>query len=630
MADRKISELTALTTPATGDLIPIVDVSEAAAADKNKSITVQELFKGVPDGTEAAPGLAFESDDGNGIYKPGADQVAISTGGTGRLFVDSSGNISIGTSGGQKFNVIGSGVSGGVEYAARFSNGAAAAADNAVAVLLGDSSDHRVEIRATTVDSNNGYFSLYTLGGGTRSEKLRITSDGKVGIGNSTPGSYYEQADNLVVGSTSNNGITIVSGTTSNGRIHFADGTTGNEAYRGFLVYDHNSDAMQLGAAGDVAIHIDSSRHVGINTATPGSDYVLDCAGAARFSGGNGYVSFGDNGYIRTDASNELRFQGGTGGITFWKSGLSSESARFDDSGRLLIGFTTVGAKSAPAPLQVVSGSDATAINVLCRAGNDYGLISFADNDASENLGLILMQRTAADTGRMGFYINNGGTDSSQVGQLISSGFMKWSNNNTYYNGSGTYHESNTSLANNIHIFRNSNASDAYGIYIDYSGGTMNDTSHQFIVCDDGTGGNRFVVRSNGGIANYQANNVNLCDEREKKNIEALDSTWGCLKNWDLKKFHYNEDADTDDKRYGVIAQQIEPHCPEVISHYVKHLAEEAVLDEDGNVVTPAQEEVTRMAVKEQQMMWMAIKALQEAQTRIEALEAQVAALEAG
>jgi hypothetical protein len=39
----------------------------------------------------------------------------------------------------------------------------------------------------------------------------------------------------------------------------------------------------------------------------------------------------------------------------------------------------------------------------------------------------------------------------------------------------------------------------------------------------------------------------------------------------------------------------------------------------------PAQEE--RLGVKEQQMYWMAIKALQEAQARIEALEADVAQL---
>jgi hypothetical protein len=43
MATRKISDLTALTTPASGDFVPIVDISEAAAADKNKRITFQNL-----------------------------------------------------------------------------------------------------------------------------------------------------------------------------------------------------------------------------------------------------------------------------------------------------------------------------------------------------------------------------------------------------------------------------------------------------------------------------------------------------------------------------------------------------------------------------------------------------------
>jgi hypothetical protein len=43
MADRKISDLTALTTPASGDFVPIVDISEAAAASKNKRITFQNL-----------------------------------------------------------------------------------------------------------------------------------------------------------------------------------------------------------------------------------------------------------------------------------------------------------------------------------------------------------------------------------------------------------------------------------------------------------------------------------------------------------------------------------------------------------------------------------------------------------
>ena len=92
MANRKITAMTALTAPAESDVLPIVDVSEAAATDKNKKITVQELFKGVPDGTAAAPSLAFGSGDGdNGIYLAGTDNVAISTGGSQRISVTNSG-----------------------------------------------------------------------------------------------------------------------------------------------------------------------------------------------------------------------------------------------------------------------------------------------------------------------------------------------------------------------------------------------------------------------------------------------------------------------------------------------------------------------------------------------------------
>ena len=88
MADRKISDLTALTTPASGDYLPIVDISEAAAASKNKRITIEELMRGVPDGTAAAPGIAFETDPNTGIYSPGANQLAAATNGVQRLTVD--------------------------------------------------------------------------------------------------------------------------------------------------------------------------------------------------------------------------------------------------------------------------------------------------------------------------------------------------------------------------------------------------------------------------------------------------------------------------------------------------------------------------------------------------------------
>ena len=50
-------------------------------------------------GTAAAPSIYFkDSGTDTGIYSPGTDQVAISTGGTGRLFVSASGQVGIGTS----------------------------------------------------------------------------------------------------------------------------------------------------------------------------------------------------------------------------------------------------------------------------------------------------------------------------------------------------------------------------------------------------------------------------------------------------------------------------------------------------------------------------------------------------
>jgi hypothetical protein len=49
-------------------------------------------------GSATTPSIAFTGDLNTGIYSPGADQLAVSTGGTGRLFVDSSGRVGIGTS----------------------------------------------------------------------------------------------------------------------------------------------------------------------------------------------------------------------------------------------------------------------------------------------------------------------------------------------------------------------------------------------------------------------------------------------------------------------------------------------------------------------------------------------------
>jgi hypothetical protein len=88
MANRKISDLTALTAPATGDLLPIVDISEVAAADKNKKITYGELLASAPAGSAAAPSFSFDSDPNTGLYRVGAEVIGFTTNGTAKATID--------------------------------------------------------------------------------------------------------------------------------------------------------------------------------------------------------------------------------------------------------------------------------------------------------------------------------------------------------------------------------------------------------------------------------------------------------------------------------------------------------------------------------------------------------------
>jgi hypothetical protein len=94
MANIKITDLTAYTDAASTDVLPIVDVG----ADVTKKIAIGDILKAVPQGTAALPGLAFDGDPNTGLFSAGADQVAISTNGTERMRLDSSGRLGLGTS----------------------------------------------------------------------------------------------------------------------------------------------------------------------------------------------------------------------------------------------------------------------------------------------------------------------------------------------------------------------------------------------------------------------------------------------------------------------------------------------------------------------------------------------------
>jgi hypothetical protein len=312
MADRKISDLTALTTPASGDYLPIVDISEAAAASKNKRITIEELMRGVPDGTAAAPGIAFETDPNTGIYSPGADQLAVATNGTGRLFVDATGRVGIGATPTARLHLQ-------------------TTSENAVLQMLENngSTVYGASIDAFNSSGGNIRFRLHDSGG-TFQERLRITSAGLVGIGSSAPGSRLtvnrvNSADASATGATtlSNAGITVEATTDTNSRLMFGIGSTGSVPW--IQAQNTSSNATQSLILNPVG------GNVGIGTTTPEDvlhlakadvtpKFIIERTGSASAKWS---ISAGGNSFIFRDEA------------------ASAERARIDSSGRLLIGTST-------------------------------------------------------------------------------------------------------------------------------------------------------------------------------------------------------------------------------------------------------------------------------------------------
>jgi hypothetical protein len=330
MADRKISDLTALTTPASGDFLPIVDISEAAAASKNKRITIEELMRGVPDGTAAAPGIAFETDPNTGIYSPGADQLAVATNGTGRLFIAANGKIGVGVSGpAETLDVAGNvqikstSVSGS-PYLIFNSKEGSGGAERTVG---------QIQAIAESIDGWGLRF-FTRPNGASITERFRVTSGGNVGIGTSAPDGL------LTVRPTSGNAQIFIrtNDTTSTSQLIFGDSADSNV---GGIQYNHTTDSLQfhVGNIGE-KMTLDSLGKLGIGTTSP--SFKLHISG----TGNSGAILTED-----TTAATSLYFNPSfTTGVPAVQTGTNHplafatnnvERARIDTSGRLLVGTST-------------------------------------------------------------------------------------------------------------------------------------------------------------------------------------------------------------------------------------------------------------------------------------------------
>ena len=149
-----------------------------------------------------------------------------------------------------------------------------------------------------------------------------------------------------------------------------------------------------------------------------------------------------------------------------------------------------------------------------------------------------------------------------------------------------------------------------------YYGQKYNSSTDDYYMIFDNAVANKFLFYGNGGLGNVQANNINLSDERVKKDITPLESYWDKFKKIEIVKFKY-KDQTHDDFNIGVIAQQVELVAPEFIEA------------EDWGKDTPAQSEEPLKSVYTTDLYHATIKVLQECMSKIEEQQAQIEILKA-
>ena len=97
-------------------------------------------------------------------------------------------------------------------------------------------------------------------------ERVRIDSAGRVMIGTTTEG-FATYGDQFTIANSGHCGMSIRSGTSNYGTIYFSDGDDGSAAeVRGFLEYNHSTNALSLGSDGTARLRIDSVGDIFIGT----------------------------------------------------------------------------------------------------------------------------------------------------------------------------------------------------------------------------------------------------------------------------------------------------------------------------------------------------------------------------
>jgi len=248
--------------------------------------------------------------------------------------------------------------------------------------------------------------------------------------------------------------------------------------------------------------------------------------------------------------------------------GSGSERMRIDSSGNVLVGATTpysgtvsnvtattgvdIGSSSTATSKQlqfIRNGSTGTAGNIYATAGSfsNYCGIEFV----IDNVG------GGSQAGYLKFNTTNNATSAERM-RIDSSG------NLLVGTTSGSTHIIQKSNASSTVLsIINSSATSPSGAVFNFSAAAPNNGTQTFWAASDNAA-YRGGLLSNGGLQNYQANNSNLSDQREKKEIQLAPNYLDKICQIPVKTFLFNDQTDTD-LNLGAIAQDVQAVCPELV-----------------------------------------------------------------
>jgi hypothetical protein len=305
-------------------------------------------------GTVTSPSLTFEGDSNTGIYSPGANEVAITTGGGQRLFVSNNGRVGIGTASPDAQLKVQSPNSDSITSAFAVRQNNAADSAQATCIIEQDplNSSSRIIANGTTTPS---------LKLGTASTvAVTIDSTQQVGIGTSSP------AGNLNIQTSTATGpsLTYDSANILNldyGIVQLAAGIDPSSPFGSYLQSRDNTNAartLNLNPAGG---------NVGIGTTNPGQALAVNGSVA-----GNNFLANGD--------STTFGIPGTDTAIIMYGTGFTS------DPNRILFRTGTVNRGEIDAFGRVVMGGIAPGTSVsysFCTSGRLQTTASYTNTTGS-------------------------------------------------------------------------------------------------------------------------------------------------------------------------------------------------------------------------------------------------------